>query len=457
MPPSAPSSLERSNRSPRAAIVGAALIGLLLSAAPVAAASLVPPIRDTAPAATPAAEPAPEDYALCDHGYYKEVTGRGTVLTTDAPNGRTTKEGCKAAAPGQHVPTEGATAPTECVPGTYQDESGKRLCKDAALGQFVPAKAAAKPELCPAGTYGVKAKATSQADGCRPAEPGSFVATAGQASTTACAAGTYQPDPGKTSCIPAAVGFHVPTAGARSQTPCSTATTTGSKTCLAAAPAPEPEPTDEIEDDAAVDPDFVRPDGDPCPPGTWSPDGVVPTASSCTPASPGTFVAEAGATEEVECPAGTYSGVFGATECTPADVGFYVPAAGASSQLPCASASEPGASTCGEPIASDTTSSGSRLMPILVAFVAVLVAAGAFVLLRQRGLLGGARPLPSRGDAWAGFDDRGGFEPEARDAGPQQTQRLPDVTPHRPEPPREPEPPLRPTRRFDDDLFDDDL
>lgn len=459
----AASSLDRSSRSTRAAVVGTALLALLLSATPVAATVLVPPTSGIRPASTPAAEeppPPPADaYALCDHGYYS-ATGRGSVLKTDTENGRTTKQGCTAAAPGRHVPAEGATAPTECVPGTYQDESGKRLCKDAALGQFVPAKAATKAELCPAGTYGVKAKATSQADGCRPAEPGSFVATAGQAGTTACAAGTYQPDPGKASCIPAAVGFHVPTAGARSQTPCSTATTTGSKACVAAAPAPEPEPTDEpdaAEDDAAGDPDFVRPDGDPCPPGTWSPDGLVPTASSCTPAAPGTFVAEAGATEEVACPAGTYSGAFGATECTPAEVGFYVPATGASSQLPCQSATEPGAATCGEPIAADTASSGGRLLPILVAFVAVLIAAGAFVLLRQRGLLGGTRPLPSRGDAWAGFDDRDDPDPGLRGGEPLQTQRLPDVEPRRPEPPREAEPPSRPTRRFEDDLFDDDL
>ena len=303
MRPPTPSPLGATSRARRAVLIGAAIVPLLLATPAALAATLEP--TTSGPSSIlpvgvepPPGPPAPDDYALCDHGHYS-ATGYGSVLKTAAPNGRTTKEGCESAKQGFHVPTEGATAQTECAVGTYQDERGKRLCKDAVAGQFVSTVRAKAPELCPAGTYGVKARAVSAADGCRPAEAGSFVANAGSAATTPCAAGTYQPDAGKTSCIAAAAGFFVPSAGAKSQTPCPTATTTGSKTCSAAAPAPEPPPTQESEDEddeAVTDDGFVRPDGDPCPAGTWSPDGLVPTASSCTPASPGTFVSEAGAT-----------------------------------------------------------------------------------------------------------------------------------------------------------------
>lgn len=456
MRPCTASPRRRPSRTRPAIVVAAVLTPLLLTALPATAATLVVPAPDAAVRSVPTGveppedeEPAP-DLALCDHGHWS-VDGYGTVERSTTPNGRTTKIGCTPAEPGFHVPTEGATSETACLPGTYQDARGQRRCKDAALGQFVDAPEATAPKLCDKGTYGIKEKATTRAEGCRAAEPGSFVASAGQAATTACSPGSYQPESGKDSCIPAAVGYYVPTSGAKAQTACPTATTTGSRTCVAAAPAPEP-PEDESEDDAAVDGDFVRPDGEPCPAGTWSPNGLVPTASSCTPASPGTFVAEAGASEEVECPAGTYSGVFGATACTPADVGSYVPTAGSSSQLPCPSATDPGAATCDAALAAADTGSSGRLLPLMVAFVAVLVAVGAFVLLRQRGLLG-ARALPSRGDAWAGFDDVRDLDD--RDPGPQWTQRLPDAEPRGPASP--PEPPARPTRRFDDDLFDDDL
>jgi hypothetical protein len=329
----------------------------------------------------------------CDHGYWN--AGVGTTTST----GTTAKDGCNKADLGHHVPTLGATAQVPCAPGTYADVTALRNCKPAAPGRFVATSGAKAPELCPAGTY--------------------------------------QPKEGQTSCFAADRGYYVPSAGATSQTVCATTTTTGSKTCPAAAPAPAPtpapEPDDDVDDaDDDADADVPPLDGDLCPPGSWSPNGLIPNASSCTPASPGTFVAEAGASEEVACEPGTYSAVFGATECTAASIGFYVPEAGASAQLPCPSASEPGAATCDAVLAVDsTTGSSGRLLPILVALVAVLAAAATFVLLRQRGFLGGARPLPSVGDAWAGFDDvtpRATPRPEPEawpEPGPEATRALP--------------------------------
>lgn len=346
----------------------------------------------------------------CDDGYYQDQTD-ATTTDTRNPN----KVGCKPARTGHFADGLAQAADTVCPKGTYQDETGRRSCKEAPAG--------------------------------------SFVADTGQAAATPCAPGTYQPATGQTSCRVAEKGYYVPTAGATTQILCATATTTGSRTCPAAAPTPTPTPA---PDDTEPEPELAtgdRPDGEPCPAGSWSADGLIPTASSCTPASPGTYAAGPGATEETECAPGTYSGVFGATECTPASVGFYVPTAGASVQLPCPTATEPGASTCGEALAAELPADSGgrgRLLPILVAFVAVLIAAGAFVLLRQRGLVGASRPLPSANDSWARFDDPA--PPVTREPRSPYADERP--APYADEPPA---PPERPTRRFDDDLFSDDF
>lgn len=68
-----------------------------------------------------------------------------------------------------------------------------------------------------------------------------------------------------------------------------------------------------------------------CGPGTFSATGNEP----CTPAAPGSYVADAGATEATQCPAGTYSPVEGATSCTQAPAGSFVSDAGASSASAC--------------------------------------------------------------------------------------------------------------------------
>lgn len=64
-----------------------------------------------------------------------------------------------------------------------------------------------------------------------------------------------------------------------------------------------------------------------CSPGSFSATGNEP----CTPAPAGSYVATAGATSAVLCPAGTYSNLAGATSCTPAPDGSYVATAGATS------------------------------------------------------------------------------------------------------------------------------
>lgn len=69
--------------------------------------------------------------------------------------------------------------------------------------------------------------------------------------------------------------------------------------------------------------------GPQCAAGSFSVDGFAP----CTLASPGSFVAVAGATSQTLCAAGTFSAVAGAVACTNASPGNYVPTTGATAQI----------------------------------------------------------------------------------------------------------------------------
>lgn len=85
--------------------------------------------------------------------------------------------------------------------------------------------------------------------------------------------------------------------------------------------------------DADVNPTrgtVVNPDA-PCAAGTFSIDGY----GSCTSAAPGYYVGEAGGTEEVACPLGTFAPNSGSASCTPAPIGTYVSTTGATSATAC--------------------------------------------------------------------------------------------------------------------------
>jgi hypothetical protein len=112
--------------------------------------------------------------------------------------------------------------------------------------------------------------------------------------------------------------------------------------------------------------------------------GTVPRGGQCTPALPGAFVAEVGATAEEPCPVGTYSDGFGAVACTPAPVGTYVPVAGTADPLPCASATSEGATSCDDagtdeaaaavPILAESTGADAGGSGWVIAVVALAVA-----------------------------------------------------------------------------------
>ncbi|MDA2984135.1 MAG: hypothetical protein O2980_03195, partial [Actinomycetota bacterium] len=204
-----------------------------------------------------------------------------------------------------------------------------------------------------------------------------------------CPAGTYSASTGAASCTPASVGFYVPRPGSSEQLRCITATEAGLARCPV--PATAPAPTAPTPDAPATGDEPLSPQGDECPPGSWSATGTSRAGSSCTPASPGAFVALPGATAEETCPPGTYSDGFGATECTVAPAGTFVAGAGAMDPVPCPGATEPGLSECPEVLAvpvleRDAEPAGSRSVAWWVGgLLLVLTAGGAgFVLLQRR-------------------------------------------------------------------------
>lgn len=70
-----------------------------------------------------------------------------------------------------------------------------------------------------------------------------------------------------------------------------------------------------------------------CPAGTFL---ASPSDTECTPASPGTYVPVAGATEAIACAVGTFSDIHGAAACQPSSAGTYVDIEGAATASACA-------------------------------------------------------------------------------------------------------------------------
>ncbi len=78
---------------------------------------------------------------------------------------------CVPAPAGSFVDQPGATEPTQCPTGTWQDLEGQTACKDADPGNFVPGPGATEQTECSPGSW----QDQSGADSCKLADPGFFV------------------------------------------------------------------------------------------------------------------------------------------------------------------------------------------------------------------------------------------------------------------------------------------
>jgi hypothetical protein len=242
----------------------------------------------------------------------------------------------------------------------------------------------------------------------------------GSAAAALCPAGTFTAATGATTCTPAQVGYYVPRPGSTQQLRCVTATEPGLARCPAPTAAPSAPPTE----GPATGDEPLSPQGDECPPGTWSATGTSRAGSTCTPASPGNFVAEAGATAQEPCPIGTYSDGFGATECTLAPVGTFVGAVGAMDPVPCPGAMEPGMIECPEVLALPAIEAalepaGQRPLWWWFGGLTVVLAAGGagFVLVQRRtGAL--AASVTAAGASEATLTDLPGIDATRTDLAP---------------------------------------
>jgi hypothetical protein len=96
---------------------------------------------------------------ICDGGTYQDTTGQSTCKTCTAGNYCPFTDGTGLAAQttcptGYACPDAQMTAPAACLPGEYQDETGKLVCKVCPAGSYCDRQGlSAVSGSCPAGFY----------------------------------------------------------------------------------------------------------------------------------------------------------------------------------------------------------------------------------------------------------------------------------------------------------------
>ena len=144
-----------------------------------------------------------EPSTYCATSGLTTAAGSGPCAPGSFCNGGATNASQWPAPPGYYT-LAGASAPTPCAPGTWNNMSSASACRPALLGTIAPFAAMVTPLPAPAGTY---------AD------------TVGLTSAVSCPAGTVQPLLGATNasaCTPVAPGLYAASAGlAAASGPCS--------------------------------------------------------------------------------------------------------------------------------------------------------------------------------------------------------------------------------------------
>lgn len=220
-------------------------------------------------------------------------------------------EPCQDAPPGTYVDTPGATEPTPCAPGTYQELPASVECTLADAGHAVAEPGADQQTPCEVGYFAAGVGQTA----CDPAPPGTYVDTGSATEATPCEIPYFTAAEASTECTGAEPGHYVDQVGADRQTACA--------------------------------------------PGSFA---AEPLSTECEPAPVGSFVPVSGAASATLCPAGSYSDTPGASACTLAPPGSYVGLPGAAFALLCA----PGFTSTG----SGATACRDATAPVVTADVA---------------------------------------------------------------------------------------
>ncbi len=254
---------------------------------------------------------------------------------------------CVNAPVGYYVPSAGATGPTPCPPGTWQNNAGQSHCVVAGSGTYVSGYAAGSASTC-TGSYSTSVAGTYSPGGnihtwpdqyttvgptsCTPAVAGYYIPTSGATSVAAqmgpCNAGYYAPL-GSATCIAAPAGYYVPSAGASGAIPCPPGTwqnNAGQNHCV-------------IAGSNTYSPYYGSTGASGCPAGTssvsvagqYSSGGNIHTwPDQYTTVGPTTCAVMT----QVQCNPGYYAQP-GAAACSAVPAGFYTPSAGATAPIPC--------------------------------------------------------------------------------------------------------------------------
>ena len=252
----------------------------------------------------PGYEPNGQECKQCDEGHF---SSDGTK--------------CTPAQEGYYVPNKGAIGQTQCLAGSYTDQTGQSACTDAQEGYYVSKDGATEQTPCPT-VYPYSAASATSIDGCYlTTYTGYYVANAG-AGQTPCPANSYctggfnikyQAVGGDASCSDETQGLY----------PYSDADATSKKDCY-----------------AIVNPGKYLTDGNikDCPTGQYNSNTLTLSynnTSKCTDAKEGYYVPNKGATKPTKCSAGSYTDQPGQSKCTDAQKGHYVSGDGATGQTPC--------------------------------------------------------------------------------------------------------------------------
>ena len=274
-----------------------------------------------------------EPCALAPAGSFVATSG-ATAATQCSPGTFSATSGaivCTEAPAGSYVAGAGATEATLCAAGTFQDQPGQTNCTSSPAGSFVSGIGALAATLCPAGTFSAVVGASS----CTPAPAGSYVDISGAEAATLCAAGSFSATSGATACMEAPAGSYVATEGAAAANFCPAGFFSATSGAVACDPAPAGSYVDTTGAIAAI----------PCAPGYYQP---LEAQSSCNPAPAGTFVDSTGAIAATPCAVGSYQDQLGQTSCLLAQPGYYVDTTGATAQTlcPAGTTSAAGATAC---------------------------------------------------------------------------------------------------------------
>ena len=229
--------------------------------------------------------------------------------------------------PGTFQPPTGTSANPgnsciDCAAGEFQQGTGKTECVACDVGHFCTQGASA-PTPCVAGTW-TNMMNLAQAADCADAPPGSYT-SAGADEPTQCSPGTFAPSAQSSACTHCEPGSYMPSSGATACQNCSSG-----HYCDERSVAPLPCPAGRFTDASLVvmtsELDCID-----CSAGSFCPTGSGQPAAC----NPGTVAATNGSSSCAGCAAGTYQDEHAATGCKACMAGTYCNE-GASSPTPCA-------------------------------------------------------------------------------------------------------------------------